>query len=380
MSNGSGFRLGIEEQVFGEEDLLSLPIPAFVSEVPHYQSVWQFCQDWLNGQEVFELQTSGSTGPPKLISARREQMIESAASTGRFLGYKQGDRSLLCLNAAFVGGIMVLVRGLEFGLEVAVQLPSADAVSGLPDNHTFDHVSLSPIQLRYALENGANQLSQFKTVLVGGADIEPALLKDVSQVQGPRIYQTFGMTETLSHFALRHLNAPQQEDWYTLLPGVRIDLSAESELVVDWPGVTEVSTHTHDLVEMVSPTQFIWKGRTDFTINSGGIKIQPETVESIVKEVLAEMTGQSRELVLIALPDARLGQKAVLLLEGAELTLSQQDVLLERLKAALPPYHSPKAIFFLKEFARTPTGKPSRRAIAKALQSQIGLDTAEAGG
>lgn len=323
----------------------------------------RFAGQWLRGQQTFTLQTSGSTGTPKKLTFTREQMIASARATGQALGYNPGETTLLCLNAAFVGGIMVLVRGLVYGFKVVVAEPSSHPLQGLPFSFHIDHISLAPIQLAHITQMDLAQvLQQAKTVLVGGAALHPGLAAQLAQVHPCAIYQTFGMTETLSHFALRRLNGPNPEEAYTPLPGVTIGQNEDGCLWVDTP-VAGHRLQTNDLVEIIG-NQFRFLGRADAVINSGGIKIHPEIVEQWVSIHLTSTAS-----ALIELPDNVLGTRAELIIESQPLRADELEKLESELRRQFTPYHTPKQIHFIEQLPRLASGKVDRLTLVQMFSS-----------
>ena len=193
------------------------PLPAPTS--PYEQTVVDFCRLWLSSRETFVLHTSGSTGTPKPIHLTRRQMAASAHLTGQTLGLQPGDSALCCLNVAYVAGVMMLVRALELRLTLTVVEPVGNPL--LAVGEPLDFAAFVPLQLQQILETPATLLGldQMKAILVGGAAVSPALEMQLQRIDAP-VFGTYGMTETVSHVALRRLNGPTRSEWYHLLLGV----------------------------------------------------------------------------------------------------------------------------------------------------------------
>jgi O-succinylbenzoic acid--CoA ligase len=343
----------------------------FLSQATHTtrQQVEAFVSAWQSGQEVFTLHTSGSTGISKEIKVPRTYMEASALATAQAIGLERNKDALICLNTKYIGGIMALVRGMVLDWDMYLTEPSANPLAEIAptqqltlNNHppTFYHASLVPLQLEATLADDAQraQLSAMHSVLVGGAAISTSLQETASKVNGVAIYQTFGMTETVSHFALRRLNGPVPEEAYTLLPGFEAQIDANNCLQIAGPTTGGAWLATQDMVELVGERQFTWLGRADFVINSGGIKLNPDTLEPLVGKILQEM-GVGGNYYLTGRPHDTLGQELALVLEGA--TNPDLDVqILMRLKQALPPYSAPRSIIWAKEIPKTATGKIRR--------------------
>ena len=183
------------------------------AKTPYEADALAFCRAWLSGQTEFTLHTSGSTGTPKPIRLTRAQMRASAHLTGQTLGLRAGDVALVCLNIRYVAGVMMLVRGLELGLPMTIIEPAGNPLAGFdPANVRFDFTALVPLQLQHILDDTPEKLAilnRMKAILVGGAVVSPALEQALQVITAP-IFSTYGMTETVSHIALRRLNGPER--------------------------------------------------------------------------------------------------------------------------------------------------------------------------
>ena len=328
---------------------------------------WRLCHDWLTGCEQFTLHTSGSTGTPKPVVLTRRQMAASAAMTGRALGLQPGDTALVNLNVQYIAGVMMLVRGLELGLHLTVAEPTANPMAALPTTDSrFDFQSYVPLQIKAASQTpeGLALLDTAKAVLVGGAPVSLMLETQLQAVESP-VYQTYGMTETVSHVALRRLNGLQRRDFYTALPEVSFAQDERGCLVIQAPQLHDAPLVTNDVVELLSAQTFRWLGRADNVINSGGVKVQAETVEAEAGRILAEM-GLARRFFVAGVPDARLGEAVTLVLEGGPIGNQQEAVVLQGLKDRLPRYHAPAQVIHVPVFVDTPTGKIDRRTTLAA--------------
>jgi O-succinylbenzoic acid--CoA ligase len=326
-----------------------------------------FCRAWLSGQSVFTLHTSGSTGTPKPVQLTRAQMQASARLTGQTLGLQAGDTALVCLNIHYVAGIMMLVRGLELGLPMTIQEPGSSPLADFdPAIDRFAFTALVPLQLQTILDATPKKLpilNGMKTILVGGAATSPALEQALQVVTAP-VYATYGMTETVSHIALRRLNGDAPDDTFMALQGVTIGTDERSCLFIESAATNFERVQTNDVVELLPDTRFRLLGRADTVINSGGVKIQPEPVERLVQRVLTQF-GLANRLFVAGLPDERLGQRLVLVIEGADLPDQQADMLSaiqELVRTEISTYAVPRAILIIDQFQETPTGKIDRRA------------------
>ncbi|QHV94748.1 AMP-binding protein [Spirosoma endbachense] len=335
----------------------------------------EFCQAWLSGQTSFILHTSGSTGTPKPITLTRAQMRASAHLTGQTLGLQMGDKALVCLNIRYVAGVMMLVRGLELGMTMTVVEPSGNPLAAFESDQThFDFTALVPLQLQTILETIPQKLpilNEMKAILVGGAATSPILERALQAIDAP-IFATYGMTETVSHVALRRLNGPMKSDFFTALDGVVLGTDERECLHITAAATKFERIQTNDVVELlreVEPNQFRLLGRADTIINTGGVKVQPEQVERVVQDTLA-LFGQSSigqleaipRLFVAGLTDDRLGQRIAVIFEQKLLSSDQFGAVQEAVRRQLGPYAVPKAQITVSQFAETPTGKVDRNA------------------
>ena len=321
-----------------------------------FSSVFTFSLDWLNGKTDFEFQTSGSTGKPKVVKVQKDQIVSSVESTALFFDLKQGDKVFLCLNTNYTGGKMMLARAIHLKLEVHIVPPTN---LNLALRNSYKLASFVPNQLYSIFESGQSDqyLSNFKNILIGGATVNQSLLSKIKPIEGIRVYETFGMTETLSHIALKLLNTDNSTNSFEVLPTVEIKTDEFDCLTVKSKVTNDEWIQTKDIVKLLDSQHFEWKGRLDNVINSGGIKIYPEEMESLIAPILASLNC-TRDCFLTSVEDEKLGEKMVLVIEGEEL---ETENILKTLKQSLPKFHAPFALLFKSQFARTLSGKIIRK-------------------
>lgn len=346
-------------------------------------AVREFSRAWLRGDDEFTVQTSGSTGAPKSILLHRHQMVASAHATGVALGLTAGMTALVCLPVRYIAGRMMLVRGFELGLNLVVVEPAADPLAALPEAIAIDFAACVPLQMQTLLDQALvahndscfpddtahafrtrRRLDALRAILVGGAPLTPALEAQIRQLAAP-VYHTYGMTETATHVALRRLNGPDASLAFVPLPGVVTGIDARGCLHLCGPMTGDAVLQTNDLVELHPDGAFVWIGRWDNVINSGGVKVHVEGVEAAVAALAAEQPelGLARRRYFVAgLPDARLGQVVTLVIEGAPLDADQELQLRWALSQTLPRHHAPRQINYSEQFTETPTGKIDRTA------------------
>lgn len=311
----------------------------------------RFLKEWNDTSTTLPVYTSGSTGIPKKILADKEKMKNSARITGHFLKLKQGDTALLCMPLKYIAGKMMVVRSLVCGLRLLTVEPSAHPLKNLSEIPDF--AAMTPMQVYATLQvqDEAEKLKNIKSLIIGGGAINYDL-QQLLQSFPHYVWSTYGMTETLSHIALRRLNGKESSDWYTPFENVQIRLSEVGTLVINAPEVCDKELITNDLAEINSKGQFKILGRRDNTIDSGGIKIQIEKVEAALRPYM------SVPFVITQRRDAKFGEIVTLLYVD-----DSSDKLLEQIASAchkLPKYECPKWIASIDEIPFTETGKPDR--------------------
>lgn len=314
-----------------------------------------FISAWLNGEQFFRQQTSGSTGTPRVITLSRQQLIASAQRTMSQIPVSPGDTALVCLDTNYIAGKMMLVRALTHSLRIVAVEPSANPLSRITEQVHF--VAVVPYQMLHMMNESLHKVQSLKTILIGGAPAPPQLLRSVKDLS-VAVYATYGMTETASNIALQRLSGPASEKAFKPLPGVNIYLNSAGCLVIQLPEF-EQPVMTNDAAEIFTDQTFRILGRQDNVINSGGIKIFPETLEEAVAMLFEEL-GIKQQFIIGGLPHPELGQQAVLIVEGHQLPVDTAKLLLNQLKQTLS-IQAPRSIHYLPEFKRTPTGKIIRK-------------------
>ncbi len=317
----------------------------------------EFLAEWHNDSPYVEVHTSGSTGTPKAMLVEKRRMEASARITCDFLRLKPGDSALLCLPLDYIAGKMMVVRALEREMTLVSVEPS-----GCPDwEGTVDLAAMVPLQVWNLLHQHPSRLTQIRHLLIGGGAIDPELAQALV-VFPNQIYSTYGMTETLSHIALRRLNGPERSEWYTPFAGVTISLNADGCLCIDAPAVHEGLLATNDLA-VIDEGRFRILGRKDNVICSGGVKIHIEEVERLLRE------HAQVPYLITKVPDARLGEAVALL------TTATDPAVLADLQATcrrvLPPYWVPRHVLTVDHLPYTETGKPARAEAARLAQASL---------
>ena len=309
----------------------------------------EFLSEWRNNSPYVEVKTSGSTGEPKRMLVEKQRMRASARITCDFLGLKAGDTALLCMSLDYIAGKMMVVRAIERNLRLIVVEPSGHPLVKQGDGFIF--AAMVPMQVYNSLQvpEERERLKQIKHLIIGGGAIDEAMAEELKAFPN-QVWSTYGMTETLSHIALRRLSGPDASEWYTPFPSVSVSLNEEGCLVIDAPEVCKERLVTNDIAELATNNHsFRILGRRDNVICSGGIKIQAEEVERMLKAHLRVPYLISKR------PDKKFGEVVVLLTEG---DVEEAKTVCE---AVLPKYQRPKAYVHVDNIPLTETKKPARR-------------------
>ena len=336
-------------------------------------TVNDFLQEWNSPSETLLVHTSGSTGKPKPMWVEKQRMLNSAHITCDFLGLRPGDSALLCMSLDYIAGKMMVVRSIERKLRLFSVKPSGHPLSDESLTKMvemdFDFVAMVPMQVYNTLQvpQERERLSRIKHLIIGGGAIDDALAEELRSLPGA-VWSTYGMTETLSHIALRRLNGEEASEWYQPFDSVGVSLNSDGCLVIDAPLVCSEPLVTNDIAEIKqqetsshssdasssfktsSPhVLFRIKGRKDNVICSGGIKIQIEEVENLLRQHL------DAPFLLAKKKDEKFGEIAVLVTESGDLEGVEAIC-----RQVLPKYWVPRQYLHFDQLPMTETGKPKR--------------------
>lgn len=318
----------------------------------------EFLAEWHNDDERLLVHTSGSTGKPKPLWVEKRRMEASARMTCDFLGLHEGDTALLCLPLDYIAGKMMVVRSLVRNLHLVTVEPNGHPLSTLPSPH---FAAMIPLQVWNSLQvpEECAKLRQIQHLIIGGGAIDEKLeaaLQDFPHA----VWSTYGMTETLSHVALRRLNGPGRSAWYQPCEGVKVSLNNEDCLVIDAPKVCSERLVTNDIGVLDADGRFRILGRKDNVICSAGVKIQMEEVEQLLRPHI------DTPFMITKCHDERLGEAVVLLYEAADETL-----LREVFRQVLPRYWQPRRYLQVNQLPTTPNGKPARAAAQRIAERKV---------
>lgn len=326
------------------------------------QSAAQFLCSWNDDSAEIELHTSGSTGNPKRILVKKQQMVNSAVKTGEFLGLQSGDKALACLSADFIAGKMMFVRAMVLGLDLTMVEPAGNPLKNIDDDFAF--AAMVPLQVYQILQNedGEQKLNRIKKLIVGGGPVADGLRERIKKLTN-HTYSTYGMTETVTHIAMEILNGPNADGFLHTLPGVEISTGENDKLIIYAPDIADKPVRTNDIALMVSATVFKIAGRFDNIIITGGVKVFPELVEKKIDKLI------DKRFIITSVEDAKLGQKIILVIEDEKWPQSDVDKLVQKLSKILDTYEKPKTLWFIPHFPTTENGKIKRKEVKKIIEN-----------
>lgn len=317
-----------------------------------------FIIEWNNKSDVVNIKTSGTTGAPKVITVKKDWMRFSANNTLKYFNLSKGNTALLALSSEFIGGKMMLVRAMVGQLKLWICPPSD--LSILESNISLDFCPLVPIQA----QKYNKQLYKIQHVLLGGAPVSLELEHQLQKLKC-QVYQSFAMTETLSHIALRNLS--KKETNYTVFKSIDIGVNTQGCLWIKAPQLGQDFIQTTDIVN-INENTFTWKGRLDFIINSGGIKYNPEALE----KSCAFLNNLGYEFIFSSIKDPYLGEKIVLVVEK-EIDNNKPNLKLKKSSFKIDKYAIPKLVYFVKKLPRTQHSKKIKRLDKLAMFSSLNI-------
>lgn len=305
----------------------------------------EFILHWTDNSDVQTLETSGTTASPSKVSISKYSLIHSAEGTGSYFNLKPGDSALCCLPFSYIAGKMMFVRAWVLGLELDIIEPSSFPLKN--SSKYYDFSAMVPMQVH----NAFSKLNQIKTLLIGGAPVSAALAHRLKGHQST-IFETYGMTETVSHIAVKNLS--KGETKFSTLAGISLEADHNDRLIIHAPKLISHPLQTNDIVSLISNHSFVWLGRFDHIINSGGVKIIPEQIENLLKDQI------NNRFFITSIPDKLLGQKTIMIVEGTPMDLNINWSKIDSKKR-------PKAIYFTPYFLETSSGKIKRQMTLDSL-------------
>ena len=339
------FRLN-DQQISTIEELMT-----YVQCLPN--DVQIFLSNWFSESELIEVNTSGSTGSPKLIPVSKKHMVNSAINTGQFFYLAEGTKALHCLPTQFIAGKMMWVRALVLGWHIDFVEPKGNLTENIQKDYDFAAMT------SYQVANSFEKLEHIEKLLIGGGGISEMIQSRLNKLK-TKVFLSYGMTETVSHIAIQPVNQsakdffrssgyPFNEGEFTLLPDVFISQDERNCLVIDAKNIADKELVTNDIVDITSGFTFKWLGRFDHVINSGGIKLLPENIELKLGKLIQQ------PFFVSSFSDDKLGERLVLFIQG-KVSFEPTD-----LSMFLEKFEIPKEIISIPFFSFTATGKLNRK-------------------
>ncbi len=318
------------------------------------RDVYGFILEWIDDDNTIGVQTSGTTGKPRKFRVSKESMGISARKTLNFFKLNPGDSALLCLSPNYIAGKLMIVRALIGELDLVIEEPSGTPLEYIDGN--IDFVAMVPMQVQKQIQINHEAFKKVKKLIIGGGEVLPSLKEELQGIP-TEVWETYGMTETLTHIALKKLNGKGKLDWFIPLQGVTVSENGDNCLEVEVEGVTTGRLTTSDVVEFNKYGYFKIIGRADDVINTGGIKVFPSELEKKIGEWI------SQPFIISSVPDEILGEKVVLVIESDTFNVTELKTNLKNLEF----YETPKDIFFIRQLSRTDTGKIVRREVRRMI-------------
>lgn len=329
-----------------------MKIKKIENTIDSFHEINEFIQVWNDNNSSITQQTSGSTGTPKAIEIPKWKMKASAQMTGEFLGLDHCKNALICMSTKYIGGKMMLVRSILYDLTIYVTNVTRNPLKNI--DFPIDFVAMVPLQVETILTENPEKLNLIKYLIIGGAPVSDHLIEKLKDYSC-HAYSTFGMTETVSHIALRSLKT-KNEPYFAL--GNTHFSTQDNCLVIDCEELGINNLKTTDAIELIDNKHFRWLGRTDFVINSGGVKIHPEQVEKKIAKAI-----QNERFIISKLPDQHLGEKVIFIGEK-DLDSSTLRAIVE---ANVDRYERPKEYYFISSLQKTASGKIDRNKTTQVV-------------
>lgn len=310
----------------------------------------EFLKEWRDDSPTVTVKTSGSTGIPKQIAVEKNRMVASARITCDFLGLKRGDSALLCMPLDYIAGKMMVVRSEVCGLRLISVEPSGRPLQGLEE--VPDFAAMTPMQVYNTLSEPEERLmlTRIRHLIIGGGVIDDGMAAELRTFPNA-VWSTYGMTETLSHIAMRRLSGSNASEWYTPFESVGVSVNADGCLIIDAPKVCDDPLTTRDIAEILPDgRRFRIVGRLDNVINSGGIKIQAEEVERLLRPHIRS------PFIITKRKDAKFGEAVALLMQSVDVVTARNVC-----RRVLPHYWIPRYYISVTALPVTETGKPARK-------------------
>lgn len=318
------------------------------SEESWILDIQSFLKEYSNDKESIIVNTSGSTGNPKAIKLPKSSFLISAGITNSYFDLNN-KTALLCLPSKYIAGKLMIVRAIIGDMDLILEAPSSAPLDAT--YLSIDFVAMTPFQLNNVIVQKPGVLNSVKTIILGGGPVSKALMHQIQSIN-PQCYHTYGMTETLTHIAIKKLNDSASSQHFEVLDGFEISQDHRDCIVIQADHIYEGEVTTNDIVEIIDPKSFKWLGRFDNVINTGGIKVYPEVIESKIQETM------DVPFFVIGIEDDQLGQSVAICIESVHM---DKEDLLKQIESRLDKFEIPRSFLFFDCFLYTETGKIKRQ-------------------
>lgn len=343
--------INLSGNLYSRTDLLNLNI----NDKPKWElSYYSFINEWINDDNYIIVYTSGSTGQPKKIKIHKDTFVSSALNTGKYLELKPDDKALLCLPGEYIAGKMMIIRSFVLKLNLIWQKPSSIPII----DQNYDFSAMTPMQLQKVIDSDKSKIERINKLIIGGAPINDVILNLIRDLR-TSMFETYGMTETASHIALKALNGKHKSEYFSVLEGINVSKDDRNCLKLESPYLLIDELISNDIIELKNDKQFKWLGRIDNVINSGGIKLIPEQIEKKLKDYIPN------DFFVFGIKDELLTEVPALIIE------SNMDLDIEQLSKYLSKYEIPKKVFYTEAFIRTASGKIKRKETIKRISLNL---------
>ena len=335
------------------------------------ESALTFIREWLTDTQTFFQQTSGSTGTPRTISITRQQMEHSARLSEQALELQPLSHALICIDTRYIGGKMMIVRSLVTKMAMWIIDPAAHPLQHLPVDQCVNFAAFVPYQIQSMLgSKHPHLINNVDIVIIGGAELHDEFVAELGRYKC-QCYAAYGMTESISHVALRTLNGRNASRAFNTLSGVEVAADDRGCLIVKAPYLAEHLV-TNDIVEIVNNRQFRWLGRWDNVINTGGYKVLPEKLEAAIQSFV-NRAGIGNRFFIHGVEDKKLGRKIVIVMEAAGHHVELIRDTMPMLAGEILPHEMPKEVLISPAFQFTDTRKINRAQTLKTVTQNISL-------
>lgn len=348
----------LDDKLYSIEDIVEYGKKKVKENIPEWEAnIYKFIIEFLDGRDYIMQSSSGTTGARKEYKLSKQALIESAKRTSKILGLGFGKKALLCLPVEYIAGKMMIVRAFVAGLNLCWEEPSS--MPSIAKHGKLNFCAMVPLQVYNSFSN-YEFVKNIENLIIGGSELRPEVVAMFRGIEN-NTFETYGMAETCSHVALRKISGANPDEYFIAVPGVEFSVDKRSCLIIKAEYLPE-TIHTNDVVELIDSKRFLWQGRFDNLINSGGVKVKPEEIEADIAKVL------DIDFAVVGLPDKELGQLIALVAES-EVKLSNDEIL-DSLKEVLAKHHLPKKVITIPQLPRNKAYKIDRRKLSSMLENK----------